>query len=190
VGGNYTTAEDARSGEELWRCGGLNSRNDSYWRVVPSPVVADGMIIACAPKREPVFGIKDGGKGLVTDTHIAWTFKEFPSDCVTPLYYKKKLFVLDGDKKTMTCLDPKTGKTKWQGNLGVREIFRSSPTGADGRIYCISEDGTVVILDAGNEFKILATISMGEGPVRSSIAAANGHLFIRTGKSLYCIGKK
>jgi len=190
VGGNYTTAEDARSGEELWRCGGLNSRNDPYWRIVPSPVVADGMIIACAPKREPVFGIKDGGKGLVTESHVAWSFKEFPSDCVTPLYYKKKLFVLDGDKKTMTCLDPKTGEKKWQGNLGVREIFRGSPTGADGRIYCISEEGTVVILEAGEEFKVLATIPMGEGPVRSSIAAADGHLFIRTAKNLYCIGKK
>ena len=32
------------------------------------------------------------GKGLVTDSHIAWTFKDFPSDCVTPLYYQGKLF--------------------------------------------------------------------------------------------------
>lgn len=192
VGGNYTTAEDAQSGEELWRCGGLNSHNDHFWRVVPSPVVADGMIIACAPKREPVFGIKDGGSGLVTDKNIAWTFREFPSDCATPLYYQKKLFVLDGDRRMMTRLDPKTGEKKWQGNLGVREIFRSSPTGADGRIFCISEDGTVVVLDAGDEFKILQTIRMGDGPgrVHSSIVAAEGHLFIRTAKNLYCIGKK
>ena len=34
-------------------------------------------------------GIKDGGKGLVTDTHIAWKFKEYPSDCVTPLFYQQ-----------------------------------------------------------------------------------------------------
>ena len=89
-----------------------------------TPVVADGMIIACAPKREPVFGIKDGGKGLVTDTRIAWSFKDFPSDCVTPLYYQGKLFVLDGDKQMMTCLDPRTGAKKWDGSMGVREIFR------------------------------------------------------------------
>jgi len=190
VGGDCATASDANTGEELWRCGGLNSRNDSTFRIVPSPVFADGIVVACAPKHEPVFGIKDGGKGLVTDTRVAWSFREYPSDCVTPLYYKGKLFVFDGDKDMMTCLDPKSGTKKWEGNVGVREIFRASPTGADGKIYCIGERGTVVVLSAGDEFKILATIPMGEEPVRASIAAADGHLFIRTAQNLYCIGKK
>jgi outer membrane protein assembly factor BamB len=190
VGGNCTTANDANSGEELWRCGGLNSHNDSYFRMVPSPVPADGMVIACAPKGEPVFGIKDGGKGLVTDTRIVWAYKDFPSDCVTPLYYKGKLFVLDGDKQMITCLDPKTGAKKWDGSMGTRQIFRGSPTGADGKIYCISEDGTVVVLSAGDEFKILSTIPMGEGKIYASIVAADGHLFIRTAQNLYCVGKK
>jgi outer membrane protein assembly factor BamB len=88
----------------------------------------------------------------------------------------------------MTCLDPKTGEKHWQGNLGVREIFRASPTGADGKIYCISENGTAVVLGAGDQFKILSTIPMGEGPVRSTIAAAQGQLFIRTARNLHCIG--
>lgn len=155
-------------------------------RTVPSPVAGAGMIFACAPKKEPVFAIKSGGKGTVTP---AWKFEEFPSDCVTPLFYQEKLFVLDGDKQMMTCLEPKTGKKIWQGNLGVREIFRSSPTGADGKIYCLSERGTVVVLDAGKEFKILSTIRMGEEPIRSSIAVADGNLFIRTAENLYCVGK-
>ena len=52
-----------------------------------------------------------------------------------------------------------------------------------------SEDGTVVVLDAGDEFKILSTIRMGESPVRSSIAVAQGGLFIRAGMILYCVRK-
>ena len=189
VGGDYTTAHSPDTGAELWRCGGLDDGKEESWRVVPSPVVAAGMIIACGPKRDPVLGIKDGGKGLVTDTHIAWRFKEYPSDCVTPLFYEGKLFVLDGDRQMMTCLEPKTGEKKWQGNLGVREIFRASPTGADGKIYCLSENGTVVVLEAGDAFKVLSTIRMGESPVRASIAVSKGQLFIRTAKNLYCIGK-
>ncbi len=189
VGGDYTTAHSPDTGEELWRCGGLNDGHEEFWRIVPSPVVADGMVIACGPKHDPVLGIKDGGHGLVTETNIAWRFKQYPSDCVTPLFYENKLFVLDGDRQMMTCLDPKTGEKKWQGNLGVREIFRASPAGADGKIYCLSEGGTVVILDAGAEFKILATIRMGESPVRSSIAISQGQLFIRTARNLYCVGK-
>ena len=189
VGADYTTAHSPDTGAELWRCGGLNDRHEKFWRIVPTPVVAAGMIIACGPKRDPVLGIKDGGKGLVTGTHIAWRFKEVPADCVTPLFYQKKLFILDGDRQTLACLDPQSGAKQWEGNLGVREIFRASPTGADGKIYCLSESGTVVIVEAGASFKILSTIQMGESPVRSSIAVSHGQLFIRTARNLYCIGK-
>jgi len=188
VGANYVTAHDPENGTELWRCAGLNDRHEMFWRIVPSPVVADGMTIACGPKRDPVLGIKDGGHGVVTDTHLAWKSKEFGADCVTPLFYQNKLFVLDGDRQIMTCVEPRTGQKSWQGNLGVRDIFRASPSGADGKIYCLSEAGTVVVLSAGNEFKILSTFSMGESPVRSSIAVAGGQLFIRTAQNLYCVG--
>ena len=187
MGADYVTAHSAETGAELWRCGGLNVRKEHHWRMVPSAVVADGLIIACAPRRDPVFAIREDGKGLVTDTNIAWKFNEFPSDCVTPLFYQGKLFVLDGDHQMLTCLEPQTGKKKWQGSLGVKDIIRASPTGADGKVYCLSESGTVVVLDAGNEFKVLATIRMGEAPVRSSIAVAHGALFIRTAQNLYCI---
>ncbi|HEY5914390.1 MAG TPA: PQQ-binding-like beta-propeller repeat protein [Verrucomicrobiae bacterium] len=187
VGANFVTAHDAATGSELWRCGGLNDRGQRSWRVVPSVVVSDGLVFACGPKRDPLIAIKDGGKGVVTEIHVAWRFSEFPSDCVTPLVYRGKLFVLDGDRQVLTCLEPATGEKKWQGNLGVREVFRASPTGADGKIYCVSEKGTVVVLTAGEEFKILSTIPMGEAPVRASIAVAQGELFVRTAKNLYCI---
>ncbi|MEO6184619.1 MAG: PQQ-binding-like beta-propeller repeat protein [Verrucomicrobiota bacterium] len=190
VGGNCATGHNANNGEEIWRCDGLNAKDGQWMRTVPSPVTGAGMIFVCAPKKEPVFAIKSGGKGNITATHVAWKFDEYPSDCVTPLFYQDKLYVLDGDKQMMTCLDPKTGEKKWQGNLGVRDIFRGSPTGADGKIYCLSERGTVVVLDAGKEFKILSTIPMNEEPVRASIAVAQGQLFIRTAQNLYCIGKK
>jgi outer membrane protein assembly factor BamB len=190
VGGNYVTAHSAADGTELWRCAGLNTRKEPFWRVVPSPVIADGLVIACGPKRDPVLAIKDGGHGLVTETHTAWKFSEFPSDCPTPLYYGGRLFVLDGDRQVLSCLEPRTGRQLWHGSLGVKEIFRASPTGADGKIYCISEAGTAVVLSAGAEFKVLATILMGEAPVRSSIAAARGELFIRTARNLYCVEKR
>ena len=155
----------------------------------PLHVVADGVILASAPKRDPVFAFKTGGKGDITASHLAWSFTENPTDWSTPLYYQGKVFILDGDKKVLTCLDPKTGAKKWQGSLGVRETFWSSPTAADGKIYCLGEGGTVVVLSAGDEFKVLSTIKMGEAPAKSTIAVAGGQIFIRTAQNLYCIGK-
>ncbi|MDB6129584.1 MAG: WD40-like repeat-like protein, partial [Verrucomicrobiales bacterium] len=188
IGGDYATGHDFKDGRELWRQGGLNERHEKFWRLVPSPTPGDGVIFVAAPRKDPVLAIKPGSGG--SGAELLWKFKEFPSDCPTPLYYQHQLFVLDGDKYMMTCLDPKTGEKKWQGEMGIREIFRSSPTGADGKIYCVSEKGTVVVLEAGPEFKILATIKHNDEPVRGSIAVANGHLFIRGGKNLWCIGPK
>jgi outer membrane protein assembly factor BamB len=190
VGANYLTAHNPDTGTELWRFGGLNSHNELHWRNVPCPVAVGGLVVVSAPRDDPVMGIKTGGKGVVTQTHRAWTWEEFPTDCTTPLIYQKSLYVLDGDHQVVTCLDPQNGQKKWQGKLGVREIFRASPTGADGKLYCISEKGTALVLDAGPEFKVLSTIAMQEGPVRSSIAVSQGNLFIRTAKHLYCIGSK
>jgi outer membrane protein assembly factor BamB len=114
---------------------------------------------------------------------------------VTPLLYQDKLFMLDGDKQMMVCFEPKTGKVNWRQRLGVHEIFRASPTGADGRIYCFSEYATAVVLSAADG-QILSTIKMNEGDQtdeglsHGTIAAAQGCLFIRTPAHLYCIAKK
>lgn len=190
VGGDYVTGHDPETGVELWRCGGLNPRKSHWGRIITSVSTSPGMIYACSAKREVMLAIKAGGKGLITDTHVAWKFTENAPDVCTPLYYQSQLFVLDGDKQVMTCMDPATGAKKWQGKLGVREIFSASPTGADGKIYCFGEEGTVVVLAAGNEFKILSTSNLGEGPSMSTIAAAQGQLFVRTAKNLYCFGNK
>ncbi|MDQ3625282.1 MAG: PQQ-binding-like beta-propeller repeat protein [Verrucomicrobiota bacterium] len=190
-GGDYLTGHDPETGAERWRCSGFNPKKGEWMRIVSSPVTWNGMIFAAGPKRLPVYGIRAGGKGDVTATHVAWKFEEFPPDVCTPAVYKDRLYVLDGDKQMLTCLDPKTGKKKWQGNLGVRENFKASPTAADGKIYCLSERGTVVVCDAAGEvFKVLGTIAMSSSaPARSSVAASDGQLFIRTGEALYCVGK-
>lgn len=190
AGGNYVTGHAPDTGAELWRCGGLNLKTPKYGRTIPTPVAGAGMIFACGPQRERLVAIRAGGKGLVTGTHLAWQFTEFAPDVCTPLFYRDRLFALDGDRQTLTCLEPKTGEKLWQGRLPVREVFSASPTGADGRIYCLSENGTAVVLEAGHEFKVLETIEMDEGPTMASIAASHGHLFIRTAQNLYSIGPR
>jgi outer membrane protein assembly factor BamB len=189
-GAHHLTAHDPVTGRERWRSPDLNPKNVGWWRVVPSPVVVDDIVVVCAPRGEPVFGIRPGGKGRLGKDSIAWSYDEQPSDCCTPLVYEGKLYVLNGDRQILTRLDPKTGKVIWQGSLGVREIFRASPLGADGKIYCVSESGTVVVLEAGDQFRVLAVNSMGEAPVRSSMIAAGGQIYVRTAKHLHCIGGK
>ncbi len=196
VGGDYVTGQDAVTGEELWRGGGLNNpRNHATSRLVPSPVVADGLIFVCGPKRNPLLAFRQCGTGDITSNGLAWSYREFTSDCVTPLLYRDKLFLLDGDKQMMVCFEPASGAVQWRQPLGAHEIFRASPTGADGKIYCFSERATAVVLSAADG-KMLSTVSMSEngqadeGLSHATIAAARGCLFVRAPGRLYCIGKK
>jgi outer membrane protein assembly factor BamB len=105
----------------------------------------------------------------------------------TPLFYQGRLFVLDGDRQTLTCFQPDTGRQEWQSRLGIREIFYASPTGADGKIYCLSEAGTLVVLSAGAKPAVLSTTTFGEGPCMSSVVVSGGSLLIRTAENLHCL---
>jgi outer membrane protein assembly factor BamB len=196
AGGDYVTGEDAATGEELWRGGGLRNYNAlSAGRLVPSPLVADGMIFVCGCKRNPFLAFRQCGSGDITSSGLAWSDRKDTTDCVTPLFYQDKVFMLDGDKQIMVCFEPTSGEVKWRQPLGMHEIFRASITGADGKLYCLSERAKVVVLSAADG-KVLSTIDMGgddpsgEGLSHATIAAAHGCLFVRTTGRLYCIGKK
>ena len=191
-GADYLTAHDPDTGSETWRWGGYNPGHIHHWRIVPSPVVAGGVIVVVGPKHSTLFAVRPGGTGLLGDDHVAWTLPKVIPDASTPLYYRGRLYVLEDDRKIITCLDPKTGQQKWQQRLGGRGVIRAALTGAGGKLYCFYELREVVVMAAGDDFKILHRIRMGKGGrffARSSIVASGSRLFIRTAENLYCIGK-
>lgn len=49
---------------------------------------------------------------------------------------------------------------------------------ADGKIYLAGEDGLVFVLEAGMQFKLLATNPVGE-PLMATPALSNGTLYLR-----------
>ena len=72
----------------------------------------------------------------------------------------------------------------WKGRVGG--TFSGSPVCIDGRLYCLSEAGEVVVVDAGAKFKLLGKTSLGD-PSYATPAVANGRLFLRTFSRLMCI---
>ena len=191
VGGNCLTSHDPKTGKELWRGYGLNPKDGEWMRLVPSAVSAAGLAIVAGPKKEALLAFGTDGKGDVSVSGLAWKVDErIAPDVCTPAFYNGKLLVLNGDTKTLMCLDPKSGEKKWQGPLETKVVIRASPTVADGKVYIIDEKGTVFVCSAGDEFQLLATIPMGDAEgTRASIAASTGQLFIRTTQALYCVGK-
>lgn len=194
VGGDCLTGHDPASGRELWRWGTWNPTRIGHWRLVPSPVAGNGVILACAPKGSPVFAIRAGGTGVLPDSAIAWrtqSEREVSSDVPTPLFYLGDFFVLSDVRRALSRVDPATGAVKWTVETPGRAKYEASPTGADGRLFLLNFAGEVVTVDAASG-RILERIAMGEpgdDRTRATIAVAHGQLFIRTNRRLYCIGQ-
>ena len=153
LGGDCLTGHDPATGRELWRGYGINRKKGEAMRVVASPVSAGGVAFACGPKKEQAVAFRTQLHDDISENGLAWAWDEKKTpDVCTPAFADGKLFVLDGDSSTLTCLDAKTGAKKWQGNLGDRTVIRSSPTVADGKVYIINEKNTVFICSAGDQF--------------------------------------
>ncbi|OHB59267.1 MAG: hypothetical protein A2167_05530 [Planctomycetes bacterium RBG_13_46_10] len=191
IGADYITANDPNTGKELWRYQYAEQKIRN-WRIVPSPVMADGLILGVQPRGgNDLFALKvNGAIGTLSKDHVAWTFRGPTPDVSTPLYYKSNLYVLDGQRtKMVTCLDATTGQQRWQGGIGGSGPWRASLTAADDKIYCINESSEVIVLAADPEkFEIISRVILEDSPVQASIAIAEGHLFIRTAGKLFCIG--
>ncbi|MEC9002341.1 MAG: PQQ-binding-like beta-propeller repeat protein [Planctomycetota bacterium] len=195
VGGDAISGHDLDSGKELWRWGTWNPGRIGHWRLVPSPVVGEEVVLVCAPKRDPIYAIKTGGSGQLSDKSIAWTSKEtrdLTSDVPTPAFAYGDFFILSDVRKSLSRVDPKTGKAKWTMRTPGTFKYEASPLVADGKVYIVSFVGDVIVVNA-EDGKIISENWMdkpADDPVRSGIVASQGQLFIRVNEKLFCIGKK
>jgi outer membrane protein assembly factor BamB len=186
IGGDSVTGHDAGDGRELWRWN-FNPEKRKNWRVVPTPVVRGDTLFFVEPRGNALVALKPEGEGLQKSEPL-WRLDQDAPDVCSLLLYNNSLYVLEGDRRVMSRIDPESGKVLWRGTLGDSSLFRSSPTAGDGKIYAINEQGRVFVLDAGDEFRALSEIEMGGKEVRASIVIANKRLFIRTNEALYCVG--
>jgi outer membrane protein assembly factor BamB len=196
LGGDVLTGHDPRTGEELWRWGSWNpGHREQSWRIVPSPVVGDGVALVSAPKTAPVFAVELGGSGALSDEDgVRWQSEgrrsPVTSDVPTPLFYDGAFFVLSDLRETLARVDARDGSVVWSLELPGKHLWRASPTGADGKIWCMNHHGDVVVVAAGTG-RVLAQAALGEDDddgIRASIAIAHGRLFVRTNTTLFCVG--
>jgi outer membrane protein assembly factor BamB len=186
TGGDVVTGHDPATGKELWRVNGLNPENIPSYRIVASPLIAGGLIIA--PTRvKPMLAIKPGGKGDATASHTVWSFDRGP-DVPTPVSDGTLLYSVD-DRGVVYALDVKTGQATYGPERLKPGTYSASPVLADGKIYVTSEEGITSVFAAGPKFQILAENAVDEYTL-SSVAVSNGQIFLRTEKNLYAIGNK
>lgn len=180
---NTVNAYNPKTGDELWHCGG------NLFEVIPTPVVAAGLIFCASGRAGPTLAIRPGGRGDITDTHIAWSTSRGSPFIPSPVAYDGYLYTINDMSGIITCFDAATGTVMWQQRLGraIREGISASPVVVDNKVFVTSDDGVTFVLKTGPEFELLHTNDIGAQTLASP-ALVDGIWYIRTVDELIAIG--
>jgi outer membrane protein assembly factor BamB len=183
------TAYDPKSGNENWQAHWKWTSPSNPLRTVASPIVNEGLIFISGGEgpsgpREAV-AVKVGSKGTDAADSLAWDHKRDVPYMSTMLARGEHLYYVTDDGFA-GCRLARTGEKVWHQRLGSN--MTASPVLVDGKVYACDDDGDVYVFAAEPAFKLLAHNAVGE-PVSATPAVADGRLFIRGDKHLFCIGK-
>jgi outer membrane protein assembly factor BamB len=182
-GTNRLVSYDLATGEPVWQTAGTTLN------VIPSPVSANGMVYAMAGFRgNSLKAIKLAeAKGDITGTPaVAFTYDKDTPYVPSPLLYKGGLYFLKSNSGILTQLDAATGAVRYMQRLEAAPNVYASPVGANGLVYIVGREGTTVVLEAGTDFKVVATNVIDE-PIDASPAPVDKELYIRGAKHLFKI---
>jgi outer membrane protein assembly factor BamB len=170
---------DAREGNLLWTVRGLD------YMMVPMPVVDDGIIYTTGGERSgPIMALRPPPDAQASADNIIWRHASGGPYIASPLKLGGELYTA-GETGVIKCFDAATGARIWQGRGGAS--YFASPVAADGLIYMVDEAGDTVVFRSGREFDVVARNRIGERTVASP-ALADGRIYIRTDRAIYCIG--
>lgn len=177
-------AYDPDTGNELWNCKGTQ---DFY--VAGEVISHDGVVYAIGGRDYNLIAVKAGGKGEVK---ALWRIKH-GSNVSSPIYHNGHLYWAREDNGTVYCVKAADGTIVYEKRLdpNADRIYASATCG-DGRVYYVSRQDGAYVVEASPTFKLLAHNTFAGDPsvFNSAIAVADGQLYLRSDRNLYCIGKK
>ncbi|MEM0896248.1 MAG: PQQ-binding-like beta-propeller repeat protein [Verrucomicrobiota bacterium] len=172
------TAVRPATGEVAWKFdAGFSSR------CVASSSLTGEFIFAHA-------GQGGGGKQGVAVRSVGGAAPEFAWDLniripyvPTAIGYEGHFYMLK-DNGMLNCVRASDGEVLWDERT-VGEAY-ASPVCINGYLYCISRQGELAVVKAGDTHKIVSTFDF-DGPVNATPAVSNGKMFVRVGDKLHCI---
>lgn len=180
TGMGEVSSYDPSTGTRLWWCKGPTD--------VTACTVAfsDTLVFATGGYPDKVLlAIRADGSGDVTSSHIAWRTTKGVTYVPSPLYHDGHLYVVN-DTGQATCFEAVTGKQVWNDRLAG--AFSSSPVLVGEFLYVTNEAGRTYVLKTGPKFEVIAANDLAEGGFASP-TICGGQIFLRTGGSLFRIGK-
>ncbi len=137
--------------------------------------------------------VRGGGKGDVTQSNVLWTSRN-SSYVATPVLWQNKLHWID-DRGMYYCADADTGELVHRARTpgissGERPVY-ASPLVINGKIYAQTRNSGLFVLDASEQFKVLAQNKLADDDsiFNATPAVDSGELYLRSYQYLYCISQ-
>lgn len=156
-------------------------------RSVSSPVIAGEIIFGSCGSGgggNYVTAIKAGRPSTGQQPQLAYQVKKSAPYVPTGVALGNLIW-LWSDAGIVTCLAASTGAVRYQER--VEGDFFGSPVWVDGRLFCVSTKGDLLVLEASDTFKLLHRYPLNE-LCHTTPAVAVGRMFIRTEKNLWSLG--
>ena len=135
-----------------------------------------------------LMAIKLGGSGDMTSTAVKWKYLRPVPQVPSTVLYQGVLYMVN-DSGILISFNPATGDVIKQGRLkGAIDKYFASPIGADGKVWLVSQDGTVSVVSAKGEWEVLQVNTL-DDEVFATPVPADGELFVRTRSALYNFAK-
>jgi len=170
----------------------VRNRRESPSNIKGMPVYHDGRVYVAAGgdvwwgKRKSWLICVDAAKtGDVTRTAKRWAAELVSHCCATPSIHDGLAYIADCGG-FVHCLDAETGREYWRHKL-AGPIWASTLV-ADGKVYVGSRRSDFVVLAAGKEKRVLATVRM-DSPLSAPPTVVDGVLYLTTMKKLYAVHK-
>ena len=157
--------------------------------IISTPVFHDGRVYVTIGQ-DPTHGrgrgllhcIDASSTGDITTSGCVWTYEGIERTVASVAISDGLLYAVDLPGH-VHCLDVATGKPYWVYDTHAETW--GTPMVADGKVYICNKKGMIVI-GAGREPKLLATVLLGS-PSYATPVAANGTLFVASQTTLWAV---
>ncbi len=164
-------AYDIQTGQKLWSVDVMSGE------VGVSPVYGGGLVFA-ANEYATMVAVNP------TTGEIVWQDRYYLPEVASPVYHDGLLYIAT-TFAVLASFDAQTGDLVWE--FDGEDIYYSSPVIADNKMYVFDTSGRAYIFRPGREPELIGTPELGER-VYATPAFANGRIYIRGNKHIFCIG--
>ena len=192
TGGAKARSYNPETGEIFWELDLGGGRNTSS-----AVANKDMLYLGNEPRRGGggiLFAVKAGAEGDITPPEgdstsegVLWTRPNSNLNMASPLLYGGYIYNIGRRTGNITCIEASTGKIIYdKTKIPDANGFWASPWAYDNKIFCLDDQGTTHVIQAGKDFELLAANRI-DDTTWASVAIAGNSIIFRGVKYIYCV---